>query len=154
MLYLNWNPLKGTRVWATNRDGAVTGDNSGKRGLILDDIDVQCQTYWEKKRKILLKRKAPLLGSTEMDLVPLRETCVYLWLSDSIFQIRKFVTKVSDTEELAKLTSRAIPLLSKTEALNKTSSMMFRTRRDHYSNPLAFMRRWCPKRSPQFVTLP
>lgn len=108
----------------------------------------------KKKRKILLKRKEPLLGSTEIDLEPLRETCVYLWLSDSIFQIGKFVTKVSGTEELAKFTSMAIPQLHKTQSLNKTSSAMLLTRRDNYSNPLAFMRRWSPKRSSQFMTPP
>lgn len=94
------------------------------------------------------------MGSTEIDLEPLRETCVYLWLSVSIFQIGKFATKVSGTEELAKFTSTTIPLLHKTQSLNKTSSAVLLTRRDNYSNPLAFMRRWSPKRSSQFMTPP
>lgn len=94
------------------------------------------------------------MGSTEIDLEPLRETCVYLWLSVSNFEIGKFATKVSGTEELAKFTSTTIPLLRKTQSLNKTSSAVLLTRRDNYSNPLAFMRRWSPKRSSQFMIPP
>lgn len=141
------------RVWVTNRDGAVTGDNSGKRGLILDDIDVHCQTYWEKKGKFFWKERNLCWGQQKWTW-NLWGRLVFIWGSDSIFQVGKFVTKVNGTEELAKFTSRAIPLLHKTQSLNKTSLVVLLTRRDNFGNPLEFTRRWSPKRSPQFMTPP